>query len=192
MSASMTEFDAFDVGVDEIVEILKSKISNKIILERAEKIDPINKEVLLKSGSLKYVNLISTIPMNVFLFLCGRSDIAKMFMSYPTTFIYSEMLERCPFNDFQGFDYVYDSSQEHAYHRLTKVTDGVVFEYKGDDIKTLEYEKDRVEMKVGQLIQTNIVIRLDNVEFFGRYATWNHGIKTNELLKQLYETKTSI
>src|SRR3990167_7033630 len=127
MSANKTEFEAFDVGVDTIVEIIKTKISNKVILERAEGIDLKNKEVLTKSGNLKYSQLISTIPMNIFLFLCGRADIAK----------------------------------------------------------SLECEKDRVEMKVGQLVQNDTKVDFKYVEFFGRYATWNHGIKTNELLKQL-------
>ena len=192
MSANKTEFEAFDVGVDTIVEIIKTKISNKVILERAEGIDLKNKEVLTKSGNLKYSQLISTIPMNIFLFLCGRADIAKSFQSYPTTFIFSETLEHCPFDNFEDYDYVYVSEPQFDFHRITKVPGGVVFEYKGSNVKSLECEKDRVEMKVGQLVQNDTKVDFKYVEFFGRYATWNHGIKTNELLKQLYETKRNI
>lgn len=191
MSANKTEFDSFIVGMEDLVELLQSKITNTIILERVEGIDLENKEVILKSGNQKYDKLVSTIPMNVFLFLCKKPDFAKLFQSYPTTFVLSD-IKYCPFDDFQNFDYVYDSSPEHKYHRLTKIQDGVVFEYKGDNVEPVEGEKDRVVLKVGQLIQNNINIDLADIDFFGRFATWNHGIKTNELLKQLYESKRDI
>jgi len=151
-----------------------------------------NKEILTKSGNLKYKQLISTIPMNTFLFLCDKSNIAKSFQSYPTTFIFSETLEHCPFNDFEDYDYVYVSETQFAFHRITKVPGGVVFEYKGNNIKSLECEKDRVEMKVGQLVQNDINIDFKYVKFFGRYANWRHNVLVNDLLKQLYEINRNI
>ncbi len=187
MSANKTEFDSYDIGVDELVNILKNKIKNIVILEKATRIDLFTHEVITESGKIKFGKLVSTIPMNIFMFIVNKPNIAKQYQSFPTTFIFSDSLEHCPFDDFQGFDYIYDSSPEHDYHRITKVPDGVVFEYKGDTVKTLECEKDRVEMKVGQLIQNDIKVNFQNIKFFGRYATWNHSIKTNELLKEIYE-----
>lgn len=192
MSANKTEFDSFDIGVDDLIKIIKTKIDNKVILEKIEGIDLKNKEILTKSGNLKYEQLISTIPMNTFLFLCDKSNIAKSFQSYPTTFIFSETLEHCPFNDFENYDYIYVSEPQFDFHRITKVPGGVVFEYKGNNIKSLECEKDRVEMKVGQLVQNDINIDFKYVKFFGRYANWRHNVLVNDLLKQLYEINRNI
>ena len=186
MSANKIEFDSFDIGVDEIVEIIKEKINNKVILERATGIDTKNKKILTKSGELKYDELISTIPLNIFLFLCGESELSKRFKSHPTTFILSSDYKNCPFDDFENYDYVYLSESQHPYHRITNTDKGLVFEFKGDVKYRMIDEKDRVVMKVGQLIHNDININFKDVEFFGRYASWNHSLLTNTLLKHIY------
>jgi len=189
MTSNKTEFDSFAIAPDEIIEILKTKIKNETILEKVIGVNLRYKEVLTESRKIKYDNLISTIPLNVFLFLSGKPDLAKQYQSFPTTFIFSENYKDCPFSDFQDFNYVYVSEPQHAFHRITKVPDGIVFEFKGDGIKALKGEKDRVVMKVGQLVENNMLIDFQYVKFFGRYGCWKHGIKTNELLKEIYDTK---
>lgn len=187
MSGNLSEFDSFDIDLEKIIDILKNRIKNQIVLEKITKINLNKKEIITEKNKYKYNDLISTIPLNVFLFLSNNSEIAKHFVSSPTTFIFSKSLEHCPFQNFQSFDYVYVSEPNFDFHRITKVPNGVVFEYNSDTIKTLKTEEDRVIMKVGQLIQNDVKIEIENVKFSGRYGSWKHNIKINNLLKQLYE-----
>lgn len=187
MTGNLTEFDSFDIDLEKIIEILKNRIKNQIILEKITKIDLNKKEIITEKNRYKYDNIISTIPLNIFLFLSNNSEIANHFISSPTTFVFSKSLEHCPFEDFREFDYVYVSEPCFDFHRITKVSNGVVFEYNYDTIKILKSEEDRVVMKVGQLIQNDVRIDIENVRFSGRYGSWKHDIKINNLLKQLYE-----
>ena len=185
MSANKTEFNSFDVGVEEIINILKKKVNNKVIMERVTGIDIRKKKVLTASGEIEYEELITTIPRNIFLFLCGKPELAKQFVSYPTTFV----LCSPDFYEFDDFDYIYVSESQYTYHRITKTDKGPVFEYKGVDIPRLLNEIDRVEMKVGQLVHNDIKIDFKYVEFFGRYSCWDHSLLTNSLIKQMYEKR---
>lgn len=187
MSADKTEFDSFDISVDEIIEKIKEKINNKIIFEKVISIDNHHKKITTQFTEIKYDNIISTIPLNVFLFLNNKPELAKRFKSYPTTFIYQRTNEECPFKDFQDYDYVYVSELKYPFHRITKVPNGIVYEYKGDSIISSNNEVDRVVMNVGQLIQNDIKIDLKSIKFWGRYAKWQHGLLVNDLLKEIYE-----
>ena len=186
MSANKTEFDSYDIGVDELINILKDKIQSKVILERITEIDLFTHEIITESGKLKFGKLISTIPMNIFMFMANKPNIAKQYQSFPTTFILGDRRD-CLIKDFQDFDYVYVSDEQYPFHRLTKTSKGIVFEYKGDDLPLLLSEKDRYVMKTGQLIHNDIKVNFQNVKFWGRYGCWNHGIKVNDLLKGIYE-----
>lgn len=186
MSGNITEFDSFDIDINVLMDTLLSKINNQIIEENAIKIDVDENEIVTENNVLEYDELISTIPLNIFLFLTGNIELAKKYISYPTTFVLSDMND-CPFDDFKDFDYVYVSSKEYKYHRITNTPDGPVFEYKGDEVYETENEINRFTLKVGQLVHNENTINIKNVEFFGRYATWKHGIKTNELLKSVYD-----
>lgn len=187
MSADKTKFDSFNIDVVEIINKIKEKMSNESILEKAIKIDIDNKLITTKSKIIKYSNLISTIPLNTFLFLCNKIKEAKQYKSYPTTFIYQNTYKECPFNDFQDYDYVYVSEPEYLFHRITKITNGLVYEHKGDLVPISINDTDRVVMKIGQLVQNNIKIEYKNIKFCGRYAKWQHNLLVNDLLKELYE-----
>lgn len=189
MSASKTEFDSYDIDVEELVKTLAKNKNIKIILEKISNIDLKSKEIKTVKEMYIFEELVSTIPMTVFLFLTGAPEFAKLYQSYPTTFILGNQKD-CPFEDFKDFDYVYVSEKEYPYHRITKTKEGIVFEFKGEQVEKMETEKKRVIMPVGQLIQNDdIKMKFDNVKFFGRYATWKHSIKTNELLKEIFENK---
>lgn len=187
MSGNQIEFDSFNIDVNEIVDIIKEKIQNEIILERVSKINMIHNRVLVGEKEIEYDKLISTIPLNIFMFLSGKPEIAKQYVSYPTTFVLNSSIENCPFEDFEDIDYVYISESEYAFHRITNTSLGPVFEFRGDDIPIMKNEIDRVVMKVGQLVHNDIKVSLKDVEFFGRYASWDHSLLTNILLKKIYE-----
>jgi protoporphyrinogen oxidase len=185
MSSDMTEFDSYDIGTEEIINILKAKIKNEIIINKVIKINNLHRQITLENGEiLSYNNLISTIPMNVFLYLNDKIEVAKQFKSFPTTFI---LVENDVVNDFKDYTYVYFSEPQYPFHRITQLEHSAVFEFKGDDIRRFPSESNRFVQKVGQLIQNDIKIDIKYVEFFGRYGCWKHGILVNDLLKQIYE-----
>jgi hypothetical protein len=190
MSSDMTEFDSYDISTEELVEILKTKIKNEIIIGKVTNIDNLHRKLTLENGIvIPYSTLISTIPMNTFLFLNNKIEAAKQFKSFPTTFI---LVENNVVNDFRDYTYVYFSEPQYPFHRITQIEHGAVFEFKGDDIPRFQSEKNRFVQKTGQLIQNDIEISIKYVEFFGRYGCWKHGILVNDLLKQIYETKRDI
>lgn len=184
MSSDMNEFDSFEIDSNKIVDVLKNKIKNNIILGKISKIDDNQKIITVNKINLKYKKLISTIPLNVFLFLNNKAEIAKEFKSFPTTFILSSKKTSDKIKD---YNYVYFSELEYNFHRVTRTEQGLVLEFKGDKIPQINTEIDRVVLKTGQLVQNDIEINLEDVEFFGRYATWKHSILINTLLKQIYE-----
>jgi len=191
MSADKTEFDSYDISINKIIE--KIKIEDRVLLEKVNNINLENKKIITNSTEITFDKLVSTIPLNTFLYLADRSNITNQFKSYPTTFVLSSNYKNCPFNDFKDFDYVYFSEEKYPFHRITKTEKGLVFEFKGDVIYPIINEKDRIIMKVGQLIQNDLNINFENVNFFGRYGCWKHKIKINDLLKELYEnTKKNI
>jgi len=189
MSSNKNEYDSYDIELSEIIENLERKIHNEIILGKVTKIDLENNKLIIDEKEIEYSKLISTIPINVFLFLAGKTDEAKQYVSYPTTFILSDNLDNAPFKDFGEYDYVYISDEKYPFHRITKTKDGFVYEYKGDMSSTSLGQKDREVLKVGQLVENDKKVEFDNVNFLGRYATWKHNILINDLLKEIYTKK---
>jgi len=188
MSADLTEFEAFDIGPNEIIDILTKKIKNDILIKKVQKINYSDK-TLKTISSEKYNKLYVTIPKNIFLFLSGHPEIAKEFESHPTTFILVSKKNKYILKGFEKFDYVYFSEPKYPYHRVTKVEQGYVFEYRGDKIAKMKGEIDRHVMYVGQLIENQNKMKFEDITFFGRYAEWKHGIKVNDLLKKIYTNK---
>ena len=178
MSANKTEFDSYDLEVSELVKLLELKVKDRIIIDKIERID-LEKQLLIGLKNYSYSELVSTIPKNIFLKLSNFVDIASTFKSYPTTFVFSQECEY----DLEDYDYVYFSGDS-LFHRITKVPSGFVYEYKGEFLTHSE----NVIVKVGQLIHLESDIEFKNVKFFGRYGTWKHGILTNNLLKEIYES----
>ena len=186
MSAGASEFDSFDIDINEIIDILKDGIKDRIILGKIENINSLRKEITVEGKKYKYEKLISTIPLNTFLTLNNKLSIAKEYKSYPTTFIQCSTDIK---EEFKKYDYIYYSEPHFLFHRVTKVGSYTVLEFKGDNIGIWENEIDRFVLKTGQLIQNDIKISLGHIEFFGRYGTWDHSILINTLLKQIYGTK---
>jgi len=189
MSSNKNEYGSYDISISEIIEDLERMIKNEVIIGKVSKIDTDKKILTVNDTEIKYSELISTIPLNVFLFLTGNIDKANSFKSYPTTFVLMKSLEKCIFTDFNEHDYIYVSDEKYSFHRVTKTKDGYVFEYKGERIVDPLLLKDSEIIKVGQLIQNDEIIKFSKVKFFGRYATWKHNILINDLLKEIYKTK---
>ncbi|MFA5174613.1 MAG: hypothetical protein WC438_05525 [Candidatus Pacearchaeota archaeon] len=189
MSSNQNEYDSYDIDLSDIIENLERRIENKIILGTVSKIDTTKKSLIVNNEEIKYSELISTIPLNVFLFLTSEIEKAKLFKSFSTQFVLMNNIKDCIFTNFDEYDYVYDSDEKHSFHRVSKTKNGYVFEYKGEKNILPDLIKDIEVIKVGQLIENNIKINFDKVKFFGRYAEWKHNILINDLLKKIYTKK---
>jgi len=185
MTSNKKEYECYDVDMNIVINHIINLLRNTIYLEKIDNINIEKKYLSINNFNIEYDNLISTIPKNVFLFLSKEYELANKYISHPTTFILKKDMNVCPFNDFEGYDYVYVSEKKYPFHRITKTNEGIVYEYKGDDIKKTENEIDREVLKVGQLIQNEEIVEFNDVKFFGRYGKWKHNILINDLIKEL-------
>lgn len=189
MSGNLNEYDAYDIEDYELVHLMLQTTENKIIRDKIETIDITNKKITTLTDQYSYDNIVSTIPLNVFLFLSGNSDLAKQFKSFPTSFFLIDKLDYWFDNTkiFDEYDYVYVSDEKYPFHRITKTLEGYVLEAKGNaEIRHIN----KFVLPTGQLIHNDINLKFDSIKFFGRYAEWNHSIKINELLKKIYAILT--
>ena len=197
MSANKTSFEAYDIGPEELTNLLFDNVKkNNIIRQNAKKIDIENQEIEIETEKIKYNNLLSTIPANIFLRLSGENDLAEKFKYFSTFFVLfgEEDFKYFYPVDFTGFDYVYFSEDKFPFHRATKTSQGIVAEYKVSPEQNepillgVPIRRNDMLLKVGQLVENDVNLNFKNVRFFGRYATWKHSIKINELLKEVYGT----
>jgi hypothetical protein len=184
MSSGKNKYHVYDISEDVLIQTLLVNSKSNFVIDSIEKIDLYDHKVHTKKQNIfEYENLISTIPANIFYKLSNLPQIANLFTSLPTTFRYSEKLED-NFPDFPDYDYVYVTDLKYSFHRITRVENGYVYEI-NDNLTSGE---NTLILKTGQLIQNVFNISVPNVEFIGRYAKWDHSIKINEVLKQVWNS----
>ena len=185
MSDGSNEFDAYDVGPEELVKLLEEKLKDRIIIDKISNIN-LEKQIVKGDKEYEYEELVITIPRSIFYFLVGRPDDASNFKSLPTSF-YKVDTASTQYGYIYDYDYVYYSESQ-LYHRITNLQDGsLVIEYKG--IPAIE-GIDKFTLKIGQIIERNDTnIFPDNISFFGRFATWKHKMRINDLLDIIYGNK---
>ncbi len=187
MSNGVETFEAYDIDPNELVDIIYEKIRNNVIIDKIKKVDLISQRI---SGEYDYIykDLIVTMPKPIFLKISGYSEEAEKYISYPTTFmLWPESYIR-PFKNLEKYDYVYFSQDEFDFHRITKTKEGFVLEMKGEH--QTPYKERQIILKIGQIVE-----RKDdhdwpqNIKFFGRYANWDHSVRTETILKQIFSAK---
>jgi len=189
MSSNKKEFEFYDINLSIIIDELEKRIKNNIIIDTVSKIDIEKNIIFINDREIQFSNLISTIPQNIFLSISNKEELAKKYKSFPTTFILIKDDSLCPFKDFKEYDYVYISEEKYPFHRITKTKNGLVFEYKGDDIQIQKNEIEREVLKIGQIVENDTNVDFKNISFFGRYGCWKHKILINDLLKEIYSKK---
>lgn len=197
MSEGNNSFEAFSIGVDDLVSILEEKVRDRIIVDKVIGVDTNNRLVF---GGEPYAthafeNLVVTIPRPVFYKMAGHIPFAEKFKSHPTTFVLVRpmALEKTSMSETMGYDYIYCSDTDVPFHRLTNLPDTtMVLEFKGDNVPEQPGEISRFVMNIGQLVHVQEDLKWPEfIKFFGRYAVWDHSIKTNQLLRRIYETEQS-
>lgn len=212
LSGGESEFEILTDGSEDfyfkVFKHLHQLVEAKIILAKVTNIDLRNQivSIIHSDGSVKnlpYHELISTLPLKVFLSLAGYPETLFNFETKAKHFI------QCNYScDAQKLSYIdtdYTYSINGQWTRRTHFKDYIVYEM--SEKWYAEYTKDKkigqsTDIKVKEIdgcpvlkVQLNVPIQIQNsidiqnianVQLLGRFAQWNHKIKANEILKTLH------
>ena len=176
----------FKISLDKVIRALAKEvrvIKDKVIRITAE-------EIVTEKGRYKYTELISTIPAPVFWALYGEEKQLKYF---PEVFVLSKT---SPIPESSIYwDLVYFIDKNIPYTRVNKYSnESYLYEFTGD-ISKKEIAKLLPKLEVisiytdpyGIVITDLNNIPPPNVRFVGRFATWNHTYKVQDVIKDALE-----
>lgn len=172
----------FKISLDKVIRALAKEV--KILKDKVIRIT--DEELITERSRYKYTKLISTIPAPIFWKLYGSDKYLKYLSE---TFVLSKT-NPVPENDIY-WDLMYFIDKKISYTRVNKYTnDTYLYEFTGDITK-----KEIVKMipnfevlntytdPFGIVITDLNNIPPPNVRFIGRFATWNHTYKTQDVIK---------
>ena len=184
MSDGKSEIDYYDVSWQDIIEALIERTSAPII-GKVSKIDLVKKELtIVDENNLSFVNkyekLISTIPAPVFYKLSGKK---YEFLRYA-----SKLFVLSSNYDIKDYDYVYFPENKNKCNRITKVKDNLYsVEYTFINRNYLSFNTvnsiDMQMLPIGQIISGSVE-KLENFEFLGRFAEWQHNVRITEVIEK--------
>lgn len=191
MTENKNYYSVYGIEMDTLATALAKEVNeNNILQEQITKIDIQQKVIYTKTNKYKYDKIISTIPKNIFLELANISN--DDLKSSNTTFVLTSYLKSL----YIGYNYIYASNSEVPFHRMTKLDkEQLVFELsekyniedlekyfirEGLDIKII----DSVTIPNAQIITNNTISNIPDITFSGRYGTWNHGIKVEDVIQE--------
>jgi hypothetical protein len=184
MSDGKSEIDYYDVSWQDIIEALIERTSAPII-GKVSKIDLVKKELtIVDENNLSFVNkyekLISTIPAPVFYKLSGKK---YEFLRYA-----SKLFVLSSNYDIKDYDYVYFPENKNKCNRITKVKDNLYsVEYTFINRNYLSFNTvnsiDMQMLPIGQIISGSVE-KLENIEFLGRFAEWQHNVRITEVIEK--------
>lgn len=172
----------FKTQISKIIRALAKEI--KIIKDKVIRITP--EEIVSEKSRYEYSEIISTIPAPVFWKLYGQEKNLKYI---PETFVLSSTT---PIKDPDlHWDLIYFLDKNIPYTRVNKYGgDKYLYEFTGGMSKT-EVKKLLPELNILHLFKDPygiVVTDLNNippskVRFLGRFATWNHTNKIQDVIK---------
>lgn len=148
------------------------------------------------SSNLLCEHLISTIPLPVLARTMNKPINVEQPKSKATYFawVYTGCFDHDIFNN-DEFDYVYFADPSCLFHRATKIASGIAcLEFANVD----RLHQFRAEIEPKYLLDTRVVpgAQLTNklglsdyqgITLLGRYGTWDHGVKLEDVVKEVYE-----
>jgi len=144
-------------------------------------------EIICEKGRFPYNQLISTIPAPIFWKLYRNE---KCLESIPITFVVSKT-NPLPYEK-SVWDLVYFGDKNLPYSRVNSTSDGMyLYEFTGK-LEKEEIQKLLPELKiVSYWHDYNGIVKSDlnnipppKVRFLGRFATWDHKVKIQEVIRQ--------
>jgi hypothetical protein len=191
LNTNISEFSVCDIDFRELINKLFEQVTQRLYSGRIEKIDLEEQLIVCDTGlKLKYDNLVSTIPLNIF---CRVSGI-KLNLEY-TSMAYCLLSDN--FFDLKQFDFVYDNRTTTSFHRMTKCKQGIVCDFlenkKQEFINSnLEHFALPVEQSI-RVLKNSQIISFDkdfcisdkpNIKFIGRYGSWARHWKTETVIEE--------
>lgn len=191
MSDGKSEFEIYSVPVEELVAELLKRVSLRLVPRSAKSVNMYYKRVVDGSGEIwEYDKLVSTVPAPVLLKLIGKEAEVHRLKAFDK--IYEKRAPVYTFeNDMEGrgYAYIYVPGDDYAFHRVRHVGDGkVVREYtlvRGQEADVVD--AGAVAQKRGQIVSGHEVGESlpSSVECYGRYASWQHGIRLEDVLEEI-------
>jgi len=176
MMGKKESFEAFTVSPQELTEILRLRVHNKILAE-AYHIDLDAHKILCWEGEFKYDELISTIPLPMFLKLTNKHaklSWQSIFFEYAQT-KKTGILHRILWREGRDFDFIYFPWVGVEFYRITKLEEPFcVVEYTHiPSSQTYELEVLKTHsLKYGKVVGGSVEKLDENLKFIGRWAKW--------------------
>ncbi len=193
------KFDTKDIALsthDYYINILKFDWK-ELIKKLSEKSEIINEtviritedKIITDKTSYEYDEIVSTIPANIFWQLYYQNKELK-FDSISVTFALADeapsILSGVP------FDLIYFLDKRFKYNRINAQNDKYLYEFSG---RLSEEEVKKALPKHAEIIKyyvddNGIIITNENnippkdIKFLGRFSTWDHKIKINDVIKE--------
>lgn len=193
LSGGRSSFLAFTTPVDRIVQELAKQVALRLILGKAVFVDLYSRTVGSNQEStyLHYEKLVSTVPAPVLLSLIGHQDKIGQLSARDKTYleVQTSALPRWARDAVElGFDYVYVVDEECTtpYHRVKFLGGEGGTAILEDTIQPGQTPPSSARLhRAGQIIGGSELLRSlpTYIETLGRYASWNHGIKLNQVLE---------
>lgn len=172
---------------------LIAKLKKKVNVIKDKVIRITDTEIICENSGYEYDHLVSTIPANFFWDMYHRQKNIK-FESKPVTFVLSDT-EPAALKD-STYDMLYVIDKKYKYNRISKKPSErdktiVLYEFTGKlakeevskylpkGAKILEYYIDYA----GVIFSNSNNIAPNNVTFLGRFATWAHQHKQQDVIK---------
>jgi len=189
LSGGATSIEIFTDGSDDFFKKVFEKVLKKII-ERGQLqkmtvtgLNTKDKEIHCDKGLFNYDELISTLNLKVLLKILDINEIKPKALK--KHFVITRLENERDKELSKYFAYIYSTNG--VYSRKTYVKDYIVYE----TLIPLSYIKDLENNKIIKIIN-NLPIQIVNsidirdiqgVQLLGRFAQWNHAVKTNEIIK---------
>lgn len=188
MSDGKNKIEYYNIDWKDLVDKLSKEVEGQLIKGLVKKMDLNNKTFNINDNNTKFEfdKLISTIPAPAF---CKLTNIKpeSPFMADKKVFIIVSVGSV----DIRDYDYIYYPEKEIGYHRITNVgRNRAAIEYTGNRFKSqnlvAKWRHIAISSKElpGAQIISGSMPEVPNVEFVGRFAEWNHDIKTDDIVER--------
>ncbi len=183
LSTSDYYISIYEIDMLELVKKLTEKIN--IIKDTVIRIT--STEIITETTRYEYDEIVSTIPANIFWSLYYEKNTLD-FKSKDITFVLCDIPPKCLENSKYHLCYFIDENQK--YTRVSRRDNSYLYEFTGvfsiEDVKRflprntiiLSYNVE----KNGILYSNEKNIPPKNIQFLGRFSTWQHSYKINDVI----------
>lgn len=177
MNSGKTQLLVLDFDHKEMINKLIS--NNNIIVDTITSINTTKKQ-MTGSKLYNYNKLFVTIPACIFYSLTEFKNIINNNFKYSSKYYIKSKHKDI---DLKKFEFAYNTCDKFKWDRIIK--DGEYYYYEYNKIPETKENEQLIPIKIGQILSKNTITLLDSdIKFIGRYAEWNHSIRTTEVIKK--------